>query len=109
MLYEFIDMHREEIIARCRAKAKARTVPPPVDVDIDRGVPLFLTQLGDMLRRGTSTGEIRTSASLHGRDLLRQGLTVSQVVHDYGDICQSITEVAVDADAPISTDDFRLL
>ena len=35
--------------------------------------------------------EMVSSACLHGSDLLRQGFTVSQVVHDYGDVCQSIT------------------
>ena len=36
---------------------------------------------------------IRTGAILHGHDLPLQGLTVGQVVHDYGDVCQSITEL----------------
>jgi signal transduction histidine kinase len=30
-------------------------------------------------------------------------------VHDYGDVCQAITELAVEVNAPISTDDFRTL
>ena len=34
---------------------------------------------------------------------------MSQVVHDYGDLCQTITELAVETNAPISTDDFRML
>jgi signal transduction histidine kinase len=34
---------------------------------------------------------------------------VSQVVHGYGDVCQAITELAVELDAPISSDDFRML
>ena len=34
---------------------------------------------------------------------------MSQVVHDYGDVCQAITELAVEMNAPISTDDFRTL
>src|SRR6185436_12797847 len=41
--------------------------------------------------------------------LLGQGFSLSQVVHDYGDVCQAITEMAVEAKAPISTDDFRVL
>ena len=45
----------------------------------------------------------------HGHELLLQGFTVSQVVHDYGDVCQAITELAVEMNAPISTDDFRML
>jgi hypothetical protein len=31
------------------------------------------------------------------------------VVQDYGDVCQSITELAVELDAPISTEDFQML
>jgi hypothetical protein len=30
-------------------------------------------------------------------------------VHDYGDVCQSITDLAVELGAPIATDDFRTL
>ena len=41
--------------------------------------------------------------------MLRQGFTLSQVVHDYGDVCQSVTELALETQAPISTEDFRLL
>ena len=42
-------------------------------------------------------------------DLLRQGFSVSQVVHDYGDVCQAVTELAVELNAPISTEDFQTL
>jgi signal transduction histidine kinase len=110
MLHEFITFHREEIIRRCRGKVAARSVPPPTASEIEHGVPLFLDQLGDALRLGESGGtEISSTALLHGHDLLRQGFTVSQVVHDYGDVCQAITELAVETDAPISADDFRVL
>jgi hypothetical protein len=110
MLYEFIEMNREEIITRCRAKVAARTIPPPSDTEINHGVPLFLDQLVDLLRSGgVGTGEIDRSAGQHGHDLLLKGFTVSQVVHDYGDVCQTITELAMETNAPIATDDFRTL
>ena len=110
MLHEFIAVNREEIIRRCRAKVATRSVPPPTEVEIDHGVPVFLDQLVDALRLGlTSSPEIGRSAVKHGHDLLLQGFTVSQVVHDYGDVCQSITDLAVEKNAPISTDDFRTL
>jgi hypothetical protein len=48
------------------------------------------------------------SASARWRDLLAQGLTVAQVVHDYGDICQIVTQLAIERQAPISTHEFRL-
>lgn len=56
---------------------------------------MFLDQLQSALRLGETTSpEISKSAIKHGHDLLRQGFTVSQVVHDYGDVCQAITELA---------------
>ena len=110
MLHEFVAVNRGEIIRRCRAKVAARSVPPPTEAEIDHGVPVFLDQLRDALRFGQITSpEISTSAIKHGHDLLLQGFTVSQVVHDYGDVCQAITELAVELNAPISTEDFGTL
>lgn len=110
MLYEFIELNRGEIISRCRAKVAARTFPPPSETEINHGVPLFLDQLVDLLRSGDpSTGEIDRSAGQHGHDLRLKGFTVSQVVHDYGDVCQTITGLALEKNAPISTNDFRTL
>ena len=53
--------------------------------------------------------EIAVTAALHGRELSRQGFTVEQVVHDYGDLCQSITDLAYERSSPISIDEFRTL
>jgi signal transduction histidine kinase len=109
MLYEFITLNREEIIRRCRAKVATRSIPPPTEAEINHGVPLFLDQLVDMLRSGGTTGAIDKTAGQHGHDLLLQGFTVSQVVHDYGDVCQTVTDLALETNAPISTEDFRTL
>jgi signal transduction histidine kinase len=109
MLYEFITLNREEIVKRCRAKVAARSMPPPSEAEIDHGVPLFLDQLVEMLQSGTGTVAIDRSAGLHGHDLFVKEFTVSQVVHDYGDVCQTITDLALETDAPISTEDFRTL
>ena len=110
MLYEFVTFHRDEIITRCRANVAARSMPPPTESELNHGVPMFLDQLLTALHTGTiGSAEIGESAGHHGHDLLLQGLSVSQVVHDYGDICQTITQLAIETDAPISTDDFRML
>lgn len=55
------------------------------------------------------TSEIGVSAALHGRDLLQQGFTLDQVVHDYGDLCQAVTELAFEDGAAIQVDEFRTL
>ena len=110
MLCEFIALNRDEIIRRCRAKVATRSFPSPTDAELDHGVPLFLDQLTEVLRLGSaSTPEIATSAGHHGHELLAKGFTVSQVVHDYGDVCQAVTELAMETHAPISTDDFHTL
>ena len=113
MLHEFVTLYRDEIIKRCRAKVAARSIPPPSEAEINHGVPMFLDQLVDALRAGgksrASTADIDRSAGEHGHDLLLKGFTVSQVVHDYGDVCQTITELAVETNAPISAEDFRTL
>jgi hypothetical protein len=109
-LAEFIDQNTPELIRRCRVKVASRQSPPTSEADIDGGVRLFLSQLSDELRHGASaTNEISRGATQQGHDLLVRGFTISQVVHGYGDVCQAITDLAVETDAPISTDDFRTL
>jgi len=105
MLSEFIARNRDEIIRRCRTKVAARSSAPPDESTIDFGVPLFLEQLCDALRRGEPGSDAMSkSAFLHGHELLKQGFSLSQVVHDYGDVCQSITELAMESHAPIEAD-----
>jgi len=82
--------------------------------ELEHGVPRFLTQLTETLRlEATSVpfpaDAIGATAARHGADLLRLGFTASQVVHDYGDICQAITALAVEQDAPISVEEFHTL
>jgi hypothetical protein len=110
MLDSFVAENRDELIRRCRAKVAMRSIPTPTPAELEYGVPRFLDQLVHALRHHlSSNAEIGKSAALHGRDLHLQGFTVSQVVHDYGDICQSITDLALELNAPISVEDFRTL
>jgi hypothetical protein len=122
MLHEFLTMNRQLLISRCREKVAKRFEPTETRATIDHGVPLFLQQLVETLReeQGTdvrasdseqtpATTEIGRSAAIHGAELLRQGFSVDQVVHDYGDVCQCVTALAVEQEVPISTDEFRTL
>lgn len=110
MLDSFVAEHRQEIVRRCRTKVAARVAPTSTPVELECGVPRFLDQLVDALQAQSLPGsDIGSSAARHGRSLQRQGLTLSQVVHDYGAICQSITELALEQQAPISVEEFRTL
>jgi signal transduction histidine kinase len=110
VLHDFITANRHEIITRCKAKVSARSIPSVPDAASAHGVTVFLDQLsGALRRRSLSSVDIASSAVQHGHELLRQGFTVSQVVYSYGDVCQALTELALEANAPIGTDDFRML
>jgi hypothetical protein len=114
MLDDFLISNREAIIARTQARVASRTRPKPSDVELEHGIPVFLDQLGDALRVAKSSDaidhdEITRIAGRHGSELLRMGLTIAQVVHAYGDLCQVITELAIQQKAPISGEEFRTL
>ncbi len=113
VLESFIDDNNAEILARVRKRASARTGKAAVD-DYRSGIPVFLEQLGVALRLADQTDridheEIRKSAAQHGEDLLRSGIDIQEVVHVYGDVCQTLTELAVEANAPIPTAEFRVM
>ena len=114
MFYEFIALHRDDIVARTRARVRGRPWPSVSDREIEHGVPLFLTQLSETLRLETTAAPfpsdaIGSSATRHGAELSAAGCNVAQVVHDYGDICQTITEIAVEQHAPITVEEFHTL
>ena len=114
MLHEFITSYRDLIITRTRAKLTDRPWPVVSESELEYGVPLFLTQLSETLRleltdNPFSDTTISESAGKHGIELRALGFNISQVVHDYGDICQAITEVAVEQKLPITTEEFHTL
>jgi hypothetical protein len=115
MLSEFLATHHEALIANSRAKVASRAAPRATPIELQTGVPLFLDQLVATLRIQESTGatpsdhQIGLSAAKHGKALQEIGFTAAQVIHDYGDVCQAITELAVQLDAPIKADEFRTL
>jgi signal transduction histidine kinase len=127
MLSDFLIAHRVELIDRCRAKVALRAAPHKRK-ELDHGVSQFLDQLVKTLNveqgddplssrkvSGPSGGgkptlsEIGASAALHGSELQQHGYTLEQVVHDYGDLCQAITDLAFERHEPIEIDEFRTL
>ena len=124
----FLKNNREELIFRCKNKVAERPFRSATEQQLAHGVPMFLDQLTRTLAAeeddepelgerisGPSGGdsqalsEIGISATAHGKELLHLGYTVDQVVHDYGDLCQAITDLAFERDAPFSVTSFRTL
>jgi len=110
-MLNFLSQHRDEIIARTRAKIAQRVAPRPTTNELDHGIPLFLDQLIATLRSPSPSddAEIGRIAAEHGKQLLRGHFSVGQVVHDYGGLCQAITELAEELKAPLTTADFQTL
>jgi signal transduction histidine kinase len=127
VLHEFLTTNKADLIERCRLKVANRLAPKVAGQELAHGIPRFLDQLIKTLeveqtsepmrsRRvsgpaggGPMVSEIAATAALHGRELSEQGFTVDQVVHDYGDLCQAIADLAFERGVPIEVDEFRTL
>ena len=112
MLHEFLSINRDAIIARTRDKVAHRPAPRATDAELEEGIPLFLTQLIGMLKAPAtdlSAAAISKSAVKHGDEMGRQGFTVGQIVHDYGGLCQAITELSVESGTSIKSEEFKIL
>src|SRR5688572_5326763 len=124
----FLTNNRDELISRCKSKVARRPRRAATEQQLANGIPLFLDQLiqtfaaeddgkpADSIRISGSSGgdsqalsEMGVSATAHGKELLKLGYTVDQVVHDYGDLCQAITDLAFERDAPFAVGEFRTL
>ena len=127
-MHSFLANNRDDLIARCKAKVAERPYRAATPQQLANGIPMFLEQLTRTLRAEeegddaegvrisgpaggdvTALSQIGVTATAHGKQLLELGYTVDQVVHDYGDLCQAITDLAVERDAPFSVDQFRTL
>jgi signal transduction histidine kinase len=128
VLHEFLTAHRDDLIDRCRSKVLKRRAPKVTDAELEHGIPLFLDQLiktltveqsSDPLQSrsvsgpadggGSASSEIGATAAQHGLELMHHGFTVDQVVHDYGDLCQAVTEMAFEHAVPVQAIEFQTL
>ena len=118
MLYEFLIAERENILALCRKKSFDKSIAQSSMDEMDKGLAIFYQELTEVLGTEGNQGVLdrlsqeshQNSATARGKDSLRLGYTISQVVHGYGALCQSITEYAAkQADEPITAKEFNRL
>lgn len=125
-LEKFLSANRTELVERCRVNVSQRSPLAPTR-GLQHGMAPFLDQLiktlqveqtSDPMQSRKVSGpeggqiaqsEIGSTATEHGRELLRNGYSIEEVVHDYGDLCQAITGLATERDAAISADEFRTM
>ncbi|HWH39847.1 MAG TPA: hypothetical protein VNU21_08405 [Usitatibacter sp.] len=125
MLNELLSANRAELIERCQTKVARRPAPYPTWDEMKFGIPIFLDQLIEMLHLDQQSNafeisdepaskkelseRVSSSAKRHAVELQNRGLTVDQVVHDYGDLCQAVTELAFERNANIDVREFHTL
>ena len=125
-LQQFIVENRPELIKRTRARIAAHSSPRPSEPEMEHGAPLFLSELLSQLATALCEEEARDptqkkmwslpsaanivrSGALHGENLGKFGFSIEQVVRDYGDVCQAVTELADDEGATVTASEFHTL
>lgn len=110
MLFEFLETHRAEILALAEQKTVLLASGLSSSIELRRGLPIFYEHLITFLKNPdlvSSPKNITLGAAGHGKELLRLHYTLSHVVHSYGAMCQSITELAQRLKAHISAKEFN--
>ena len=88
--------------------------PDPTHADVDHDGMVKAANDGDEPAIAVAAGrpydvEVARSAGAYGSELQHLGYTLSHVVHAYGAMCQSITELAIAKKVAITTEEFREL
>jgi hypothetical protein len=116
MLHEFLTSNRAEIIARTRVTVASGSMLRATEAQLVLGVSIFLEQLIEALKSPPRVSDaihasdaMKASASNHGSEMLRMGFTVAQLVHDYGNVCQTVTELAIETNMAITAVEFHTL
>ena len=108
MLSDFLLSNEKEILELTEKKSLELAGLRPSSEQLKKGLPVFYQQLMDMLRtKDISDVYVTKAAALHGTELMRLGYTLSHVVHAYGAMCQSITELAMIKKASITSQEFH--
>ena len=105
----FVAANRDEIMRRAQRKASARTSTRTLDAEIEEAIPPFLDQLVGVLRGSFSTTDVPLGhAAEHGGNLVLLGFGIADVVHGYRDVYEVVTDLAIERNASITVDDFRI-
>lgn len=119
MLRDFITTNRDELIGRCRTKVAKRRAPRPTASELEHDIPVFIDQVARMLSgacaepdgsvAAASKGSLTDEARSHGRELMQANFPIAQVVNDYGELRQTIIELAHACGTPIAPEEFGTL
>jgi signal transduction histidine kinase len=127
-MYTFLINNRDEILNRSRENITLRLGQTAIPEYLVDAIPLFLGQLERTFLADETTGEARGaqggltraagetkvadmsfSRAVCDEKLTALSFTVDHVVHDYGDVCRAVTDLAVEHEIPFAVKEFRIL
>lgn len=114
MLPHFLETHRAEIVEQSK-KAISQAHREVSDEEVHSTLPLFLDHLIAALRergacaRFAAAEKMGRDAIRHGEQRLRLGFTVSQLIEDYGAVCEAILRLAIEHGQAIAPVEYYVL
>lgn len=106
-------------MALCAKKLAQLADSRTSSIEMEKGLPVFYDELIEILRmdeeapgrsNDASVSIHSPSATRRGKESLRLGYTISQVVHGYGALCQAVTEyVGANGGEPVYIREFNRL
>jgi signal transduction histidine kinase len=115
MLHDFLTRERNTILTVAKQKAIETQGLRLTSESMDAGWGIFYDELIGLLERDQpfefhgEKGLHKVGAEKQGKEYLRLGYTVSEVVQSYGVICQAITELSSKLGFEITSREFRQL
>jgi signal transduction histidine kinase len=110
-LQSLIVTNREELVARARSRLLKRS--SPARGNLDTLVPYILATLswrfGTLNVEGAGTVLPAPDPRAYESYLSTDGLTITQIVDDYRDVCNVVMELAAERSAPITSDELCTL
>ena len=125
MLADFIRANRDSLLALCAERAERRSAGMHSALARKFGTAQFLgplilaletsgggatrTPRADAAEELAELAAVDAIAARHGMEMLSDGVPVDWVIHEYGDLCQAITQLAQRRKARIPTREFEAL
>jgi signal transduction histidine kinase len=111
MLHSFLRDHRDEVIALAEQQLQTTLRDKPTHEVIDH-LPLIIDQIIQELGSDDGAGpetKIKRTAAEHGEQRAKLGIPIDIVVHDYGVICDSMSEVAKRQRQTVSAEEWQVV
>ena len=115
MLHDFLTRERSTILMVANQKALETRGSRMTSDALEEGWGVFYDELIDLMTRDepfefhAEQGFHTAGAERQGKEYLRLGYTISEVVHSYGVLCQAITSLASKLGFGITSREFQQL